>query len=315
MSDHDLISFHRKLLNAPERMQQYQKAIHDTVKPGDVVLDLGCGSGILGLFACQAGAARVYAVERSAAIMLAKELAKANGYADRIVYLNQDIKDAEIPEQVDVIVSELISKGVLGQKMSEAIGWCRDNLLKTGGRILPKEVDLYVAPVENAELYRKTVLPEKVTYGLDFTPVCRRSASTPLSCRLPPESLLTAAQVAYHYDAYTAGITDHFEAKCVFTAEKAGVVHGFALWFSSVLADGHILANAPPGIAAWDNLVLPLEKPVELSVGDVIELSLVGRDDSKMPFLWVWNTTVKNNCEIVSEQKQSSFNAKLPQTD
>jgi protein arginine N-methyltransferase 1 len=314
MSDQDLISFHRKLLNAPERMQQYQKAIHATVKPGDVVLDLGCGSGILGLFACQAGAAKVYAVERSEAIVLAKELAKANGFYERIVYLNQDVKDAQISEKVDVIVSELISKGVLGQKMSESVGWCRDNRLKIGGRILPKEVDLFVAPVENAEPYRKTVLPEQDVYGLDFAPVSRRSASTPLSCRLPPESLLASAQIAYHYNAYTAGTNDHFETSCTFTAEKAGTMHGIALWFSSVLADGHILANEPPGIAAWDNLVLPLEQPVVLSAGDVIELSLTGRDDTKMPFMWVWRTVVKRKDVVVSEQKQSSFLAKLRQT-
>jgi hypothetical protein len=91
-------------------------------------------------------------------------------------------------------------------------------------------------------------------------------------------------------------------------------MHGIALWFSSVLADGHILANEPPGIAAWDNLVLPLEQPVVLSAGDVIELSLTGRDDTKMPFMWVWRTVVKRKDVVVSEQKQSSFLAKLRQT-
>ncbi len=311
MSDHDLIAFHRKLLNAPERMQQYRKAILDTVKPGDVVLDLGCGSGILGLFACQAGAKKVYAVEQSAAIALAKELAEANGFADRIVYLNQNIKDVRLDEQVDIIVSELISKGVLGQRMSETIGWARAHLLRPEGKILPKQVDLIIAPFDDATLYQKTLLPASTEYNLDFSPVSKRSYSTPISCHMPADAMLSPGQIAYHYDAYTAGINDHFKAQLMYSVEKAGTLHGFTLWFSSILSDGHLLVNAPPGIPAWDNLVLPLSEPVSVDSGDVIELSLTGRDDSEMPSMWAWNTKVKHDNSVVTEQKQSTFFTKL----
>ncbi len=311
MNDSELITFHRKLLNAPKRMLQYQKAIHDTVKAGDVVLDLGCGSGILGLFACQAGASKVYAVEQSAAITLAKELAKANGYSDRIVYLNQNIKDVQLDEKVDVIVSELISKAVLGQRMSEAIGWSRDNLLKTEGRILPKHVDLLVAPIEHAKLYQKTTLPPLAEYNLDFSPISKRSYSTPISCHTPTDALLSAGQIAYHYNAYTAGINDYFTSHLVYSVDKPGTLHGFTLWFSSILSDDHILANTPPGIPAWDNLVLPLSEPITVERGDTIELALTGRDDSEMPSMWAWNTKVNHGSDLMSEQKQSTFFAKL----
>jgi SAM-dependent methyltransferase len=312
MADNDLISFHRKLLNAPERMQLYQMAIMDTVRPGDVVLDVGCGSGILGLFACQAGARRVYAIERSDAISVARELAAANGFADRIVYLNEDIKDVHLDEPADVIVSELISKGVIGQKMAEVIGYCRDHLLRTGGRILPYQVDLFVAPMEDNILYRKIQLPEKSVYGLDFTPFALRSCNNPLSAHIPVEALLSAGQVAYHYDAPTAANSDRFDAKLVFEVEKAGALQGFCAWFSSVLADGVVLSNKPPGIAAWDNLFLPLAQPVHVEPGMTVELSLKGRDDSQMPFIWIWDTTVRNNGQILTEQRQSTFFAKIP---
>lgn len=57
------------------------------MRPGDVVLDLGCGTGILGLLACRAGAARVYAVDEGKVIAIAKALARANGVADRITFI------------------------------------------------------------------------------------------------------------------------------------------------------------------------------------------------------------------------------------
>jgi len=85
----DQVSFHRMLLNDVVRMEAYRRAIFQTVKRGDTVLDVG--SGILAMLACQAGAGRVYAVEQGPVIAAARELATANGFADRIVFLNQDI--------------------------------------------------------------------------------------------------------------------------------------------------------------------------------------------------------------------------------
>jgi SAM-dependent methyltransferase len=307
MDDSDLISFHRMLLNDPERMQLYRQAIMNTVRPGDAVLDVGCGSGILGFFACQAGARRVYAVERSDSIFLARRLAAANGFADRIEYINEDIKNVNLPEQVDIIVSELISNGVISQNMSEVIGYCRDHLLRTSGRIIPHQVDLLVAPIEDNALYRRIQLPEKSVYDLDFKPLALYSRNNPISARIPAKALLSEGQIAYHYDAPTAANSDRFDANLIFNVEKVGKLHGFCGWFSSVLSDGVVLSNKPPWTAVWGNLFLPLLQPVDVEPGMKVELSLKGRDDSQMSSIWIWNTTVRSNNQILAEHRQSSF--------
>ena len=315
MSNTDLILFHRKLLNAPERMHAYRQAIYKTVRPGDVVLDVGCGSGILGLFACQAGARRVYAIERSEIVSVASQIAKANGFADRIVYLNKDIKDVQLDEKADVIVSELISKGVIGQNMAEVIGWCRDHLLKPGGRILPEQVELFVAPVEDNEIYRKIKLPGASEYGIDFTSFEQRSFNCPLSAHIPEKALLSAGQISYCYRAHSAPGADSFGADITFEVEREGVLHGFGAWFSSILADGVVLTNQPPGIAAWDNLFFPLPRPVPVETGSEIKLSLRGRDDSQMRFMWAWETVVRKDSKTIAEYRQSTFLARLLTTE
>src|SRR6266516_354799 len=97
---------HRTMICDRARTEAFRRAIESVVRPGDVVLDIGAGSGILSLFAARAGAVRVYAVERTTAAVLAQELAAANGVAEIVQVIHGDVMDVVPPERVDVIVSE-----------------------------------------------------------------------------------------------------------------------------------------------------------------------------------------------------------------
>src|SRR5712692_2722385 len=89
------------------RMGAYAQALREAIRPGAVVVDIGCGTGILSLLACQRGARRVYAIEPDASIELARTVARDNGYADRIVFLQDRSLRVSLPERADVIVSDL----------------------------------------------------------------------------------------------------------------------------------------------------------------------------------------------------------------
>src|SRR5437762_2323299 len=83
-------------------------AIRAAVKPGDVVVDLGSGSGILAFFACEAGARKVYAIEQQHTADAAALLAKHLGLADRIEVIHERSMNVELPERGDVLVTETI---------------------------------------------------------------------------------------------------------------------------------------------------------------------------------------------------------------
>ena len=100
------IEVHRTMICDRVRTGAFRRAIDSMVRPGDVVLDVGAGSGILSMFAARAGAARVYAVERTTVAVLAQELAAANGFSEVIQVIHGDVMDVELPERVDVIVSK-----------------------------------------------------------------------------------------------------------------------------------------------------------------------------------------------------------------
>lgn len=307
----DPVSFHRMLLNDEVRMRAYRSAILQSVKPGDTVLDAGSGSGILAMFACQAGASRVYAVERGPVIIAARELVSANGFADRVVFLNQDLKDVEPGQSVDLVVSELMGKALLGQGLAELAGWCRDRFLRPGGSMIPERVDLWAAPVEAPKVYSKTLLPDKDTWGIDFSPLRKYSANVPISARVPAGSLLAAGQLAYSYLALSSALVDRFDADLVFRAERAGLLHGLVAWFSAVLVPGIELNNYPPGLSCWDNVVFPLPEPVPVSAETTIAVRLRGRSDAQSPTVWAWEVAVRSEGNTLAEYRQSSFFGRL----
>ena len=101
-----IVDEHREYLSDPARLEAYRRAIHEVVRPGMVVADLGSGTGILGLFALEAGAARVYSIEATGMIEIARALAGANGFRDRFHAVQSHSSEAELPERVDAIVSD-----------------------------------------------------------------------------------------------------------------------------------------------------------------------------------------------------------------
>ena len=98
-----------------------------------VVLDVGTGTGILALFAVQAGARKVYAVEASESAEVARTLVAANGYADKIEIIQGKLEEINLPEKVDIIISEPIGFLLVHERMLETYAVARERFLKPGG--------------------------------------------------------------------------------------------------------------------------------------------------------------------------------------
>ncbi len=98
-----------------------------------VVLDVGTGTGILSFFAVQAGAKKVYAVEASDSARVAKLLALKNGYDSKVEIIFGKIEEIELPEKVDVIISEPIGFLLVHERMLESYATARERFLKPGG--------------------------------------------------------------------------------------------------------------------------------------------------------------------------------------
>ena len=99
-------AIHEEMLKDEVRTRTYQRAITENrhLFVDKVVLDVGCGTGILSMFAAQAGAKQVYAVDCSSIIEQARKIVQKNGFEDKITLIRGKIEEIELPvKKVDII--------------------------------------------------------------------------------------------------------------------------------------------------------------------------------------------------------------------
>lgn len=126
------------------RTSTYQKAIHGNFIDfnGKIVLDVGAGSGILSFFAAQAGAAKVYAVEASNMAQYAQQLVASNNLNERITVIAGKIEEIDLPEKVDIIISEPMGYMLYNERMLETYLHAK-KWLKPNGKMFPSRGDLF----------------------------------------------------------------------------------------------------------------------------------------------------------------------------
>lgn len=270
-----IVDEHREYLSDPVRLDAFQAAIRRTVRPGDVVLDLASGTGILGLFACQAGAARVYSIEATGMIEIARSVAAANGLGDRVTFIQGYSRHVTLPEPVDVIVCDQIGHWGFEAGLPGDGGDARDRFLRPGGRFLPATVDLFIAPVEDAALHAQVDFWTGRPGGLRFDPVRAWAVNTGYPTTSPAESLLGAGVRIGSINMREA-MAQVLTSQVELTAARAGTLHGIAGWFDATLADGVHLSNAPAAAARLGrrNVFLPIDRPVGLVPGDLVRVDL-----------------------------------------
>lgn len=268
------------MLSDKVRNEAYRSAIAAVVKPGDRVLDMGAGSGVLSIFAAQAGASRVHAIERTDIAEVAREIIASNDLTDRIEVIQSDLEDIELPAKVDVIISEWMGGFGVDENMLAPLVIARDRWLRPEGRIIPGRVTAFLAPMWVVEVDKEIAHWRSHPHGVDFSVVAHHTTNETVMAQwaLTVDDLLAPPQTMWSHDAYTCSLAEAdrvFESSCTFTAARDGKLSALAAWFDADLGAGFSLTNAVGAPDThWGRFLFPLRRTLEIREGAQIKTNV-----------------------------------------
>jgi Ribosomal protein L11 methyltransferase (PrmA) len=266
---------HHRYLADGARLAAFERALKEVVRPGDVVVDLGAGTGILGLLACRAGAGRVYALESTSLIGVAREIARANQFGERITFLKQYSRWADLPEKADVVVADQIGRFGFEAGVFEYFADARKRLLKPEGVTVPGRIDLIAAPVETEEVWSRIEFWETTPLGFDVGPGLMIARNTGYPVQYEPAELLGEPAVLASLDPGVVGATI-IQAQANVVIDRQGVLHGVGGWFAAQLSPATAMSNSPlaPDRINRHNVFFPVERPVPVVSGDHVHIKM-----------------------------------------
>lgn len=282
----DAFPVHLRMLFDEARTLAFQQAIRKAVRPSDIVVDIGTGSGVLAAMAAMAGARHVYAVERSNIAGVARALFKANGLSDRITLIEGRSTEIELPEKADVMVSEIIGNDPLQEGVLPTTHDAIRRLLKPGARLIPGRLRICALPLSVPERVierhlplRKSIEHFRHLYGIDFSPLLTAGSQQ-------AHTLLHSSHKARDWPHLSAPIIvadidlgnpplELAPSRHKMAIVRDGVLNGILIYFELDLGTEELFSIHPtlatPG-NHWASKVWVPGEPVAVRRGDALEL-------------------------------------------
>lgn len=306
---------HLGYFRLPHRLDLYTQAIKQAVKPGDVVADLGCGFGVLGLLCLKNGASKVYGIDSSGAIEIAREMASKAGLASQYECMSASTFDAELPEKVDVIICDHVGWFGLDYGIVAMMRDGAERFLKPGARIIPERVELSLAGVSSQECVKLLddwtgpAIPSEFHWLRDYSAHAKHGHSFKPNEIISREELIGGVEL-------DGSANDHLSFSTELLVEKDAVFHGLAGWFTAHLSTDVTMTNSPLSDKSIERLqvFLAAEQPFDVKQGDTVEIALKWRpDDSIMAWtiqppgdapkqkMSTWNSTILSASDLACQ--------------
>lgn len=284
--DADVVRQHIAMLDDRGRTTSFINAVKATVRPGDIVLEIGTGTGVLAVAAARAGARRVYAVEAANMAPWARRIFQASGVADHVTMVRGWADEVTLPERADVLIAELIGDDPLGEGIIWTTRDARCRLLRRDARIVPSALSISCYPVTiPPEVLERRVFGEdrlrrwREWYGANFSPLVEAWGGAGYVDFVDPReardwaSLGPPAVVAtFHLEAVGP---PRIGCPRPLHVARRGTLNG-VLFFCELFAQGRqFLSTAPSRVGDDNHWFTPLRilnPPVAVAPGDRLEV-------------------------------------------
>lgn len=242
------------LLSDTQRMDALENAIDEIVNDGDVVADLGAGLGILSHLAAES-AEKVYAIEMDREVYEEGIQIMQQNNIDNIEYMRGDAREVDIPEDVDVLMCELLDTGLIAELQVPVMNYATENFLKDSGKVIPHSAETSMNLIKCDFEFKgsKFAVPHFEEYG-------------------SRESKQISDPVSYHEVNFSYYNDEIVKEKITLEASKSGTTNAIQLNTDVKFAE----SLNPTGSSPWLDppLNLPLEDEIYVNPGDELEVEI-----------------------------------------
>ncbi|KAI9193224.1 S-adenosyl-L-methionine-dependent methyltransferase [Polychytrium aggregatum] len=269
---------HEEMLKDEVRTISYRNSIYQNphLFKDKVVLDVGCGTSILCMFAAKAGAKHVIGVDMSNIIDQARIIVKENGLEDKITLIKGKMEEVVLPfDKVDIIISEWMGYALLYETMLNTVLYARDKYLAPGGLIFPDKATMYLSAIEDGDYKEEKIEFWNNVYGFNMSHIRNLALKEPLVDTVDAKAVSTTAFPFKHIDLYTVKIEDlTFDAPFKITAQRDDYIHAFICYFDIEFSACHKPIKFSTGPHAkythWKQTVFYLQDALTVKKGEIV---------------------------------------------
>ncbi|KAJ1650899.1 Nuclear SAM-dependent mono-and asymmetric methyltransferase, partial [Coemansia sp. RSA 25] len=269
---------HEEMLKDEVRTTSYRDSIikNKHIFQGKVVLDVGCGTGILSMFAAKAGAKHVIGVDMSNIIDKAKLIVEENGLSDKITLLKGKMEEVVLPyDKVDIIISEWMGYFLLYESMLDTVLLARDKYLQPNGMIFPDTATMVISTIEDGDYKEEKLSFWENVYGFKMSCIKEAAMKEPLVDIVESRCVNASQCVFKTIDILTVKKEDlTFSVPFEITVNRDDYIHAFISWFDIEFRACHKPVRFSTGPFAkythWKQTVFYTKDTMTVSKGDVI---------------------------------------------
>lgn len=270
---------HEEMIKDKVRTESYMNSIiqNPQLFRGKVVLDIGCGTGILSIFAARAGAAHVYGIDAADIAVQALEIVTDNGLADKITIIRGKVEEVELPvEKVDIIISEWMGYFLLYESMLDSVIFARDKWLNADGLMFPDKAKMFLSAIEDADYKERKVNFWDDVYGINMSVIKPTVLAEPIVDVVEHQTIMTNEFCLFTMDLKTIQTSQlEFSAAYTLRAVKNDYCHALVAWFDVEFNHGakQIKLSTSPHRKSthWKQTVFYLDDVLPMMTGEELK--------------------------------------------